>query len=437
MKFSNFVRGLVFLISIVSFTYGQGDQPGSLTLMDAIQLALANQPILNEAKDYVNAAASKVEEQKSFNFPQVDVNLSYAFIGPIPSIEIPFGTSFDLAPSNNYNANISIGYLLFDFNRRKEMINLVKSNKLTEEEKVDLIKDQLAYRTVQMFYAIKFFEKSIKVKKQQIRDLTKHIEIAKKLVDTGSATALDTLTSEVRLAAALNQKIEIENTLKKTKVALRTLLNYNKNKPLTLKGDFFNQPFDMSLDSLIETAFNKREELKIARLYEHTAVIQKNISKLNDIPTFTLIGSYGVKNGYPSNLDVLYGNWEIGIAAKMPLFNGFQKKSKIETATWHIRAAQDHINALKKDIQREVKQAFLDFNTSMKKLETIEIEILRAKAAVEQAQVQYESGVITNLSLLDAQTSVIQAELKYTSALYQVTLNRYKLMRAIGEKIWL
>ena len=158
MKFSNFIVGLVFLIFIVSFTYGQEPQPGPLTVKDAIQLALTNQPILNEAKDYVNAAASKVEEQKSFNFPQVDVNLSYAFIGPIPSIEIPFGGSFDLAPSNNYNANISIGYLLFDFNRRNEMIDIVKSNKLTQEEKVDLIKNQLAYRTVQMFYAIKFFE---------------------------------------------------------------------------------------------------------------------------------------------------------------------------------------------------------------------------------------------------------------------------------------
>ena len=120
------------LLSIPAFSIAQHVANVSLSLSKAINLATNNQPLLREAEDYVKVAQGRIQQSESSKYPQISAALSYDYMGPIPSIVIPFGPGghFDLAPANNYNEHIDVKYLIFDFNRRNEWINLLKSNRL-------------------------------------------------------------------------------------------------------------------------------------------------------------------------------------------------------------------------------------------------------------------------------------------------------------------
>ncbi len=426
------------LLFIPVFSIAQHTVSISLSLSKAINLATNNQPLLREAEDYVKVAQGNIQQSESSKYPQISAALSYDYIGPIPSIVIPFGPGgrFDLAPANNYNEHIDIRYLIFDFNRRNEWINLLKSNKLAEQEKINLLKNRLAYRTVQAFYSILFFRKSLKVKDEQMKDLLHHLATAKKLVETGSAISLDTLTTHVRVTAIENQKVGIENLLLQNEIVLKSLLNLNNDASVRLTGGFIKSVPKMPLDSLIEVAFANREDIKLTKIGEQAAGIQKNIAGLNGRPTLSAIGSYGLKNGYPGMLYKLRSNWLLGVAANIPIFDGYMKKAKIETATWNIHAVQNHLDALKKTISREVQQAESELLSSQKQLKLAREEIVSAQAALKQARVQYKSGYVTNLALLDAETSLTRARLSYVAGLYKITLNKYRLMETMGLKIW-
>ena len=426
------------LLFIPVFSIAQHTVSISLSLSKAINLATNNQPLLREAEDYVKVAQGNIQQSESSKYPQISAALSYDYIGPIPSIVIPFGPGgrFDLAPANNYNEHIDIRYLIFDFNRRNEWINLLKSNKLAEQEKINLLKNRLAYRTVQAFYSILFFRKSLKVKDEQMKDLLHHLATAKKLVETGSAISLDTLTTHVRVTAIENQKVGIENLLLQNEIVLKSLLNLNNDASVRLTGGFIKSVPKMPLDSLIEVAFANREDIKLTKIGEQAAGIQKNIAGLNGRPTLSAIGSYGLKNGYPGMLYKLRSNWLLGVAANIPIFDGYKKKAKIETATWNIHAVQNHLDALKKTISREVQQAESELLSSQKQLKLAREEIVSAQAALKQARVQYKSGYVTNLALLDAETSLTRARLSYVAGLYKITLNKYRLMETMGLKIW-
>ena len=65
-----------------------------------------------------------------------------------------------------------------------------------------------------------------------------------------------------------------------------------------------------------------------------------------------------------------------------------------------------------------------------------DITVEQAKSAVEQARIRYQAGTVTNLDLLDAETSLSQAELMQIQALYQFVVSRYELGQAVGEKAW-
>ncbi len=429
---------LLSFILIPIFSIAQRAESDSLSLSKAINLATHNQPLLREAEDYVKVEQGRIKQSESSKYPQISASLSYDYIGPIPSIVIPFGPGghFDLAPANNFNEHIDVKYLVFDFNRRNEWINLLKSNRLAEQEKINLLKNRLAYRTVQAFYSVLFLRKSLKVKDEQMKDLLHHLATAKKLVETGSAISLDTLTTRVRVTAIENQKIGIENILKQNEIILKSLLNLKNDTTLHLIGRFMETVPKMSLDSLIEVAFTNREEIKLTKIGQQAANIQKNIAKLNSMPTLSAIGSYGLKNGYPDALYKLRSNWLLGVAANIPIFDGYMKKAKMETANWNIHAVKNHLDALKKTISREVQQAESELLSSKKQLKMAREEIISAQAAVKQARVQYKSGYATNLALLDAETSLTRARLSYVAGLYKITLNKYRLMETMGLKIW-
>ena len=432
--------GFFLLFSFFGFVAADAQTPSdSLTLQQAIHLATHNQPLLREAENYVKAAGAKVKQTESSKLPQVSAVLSYNYIGPVPyfSFATPAGVeTVNVAPANNYNGHVDVRYLIFDFNRRNEWINLLKSNQLAQEEKINLLKNRLAYRTVQAFYAVLFLRESLRVKQQQRKDLLRHLAVAKKLVETGSAVSLDTLTTRVRVTAIENQEIGIENLLHQNEIVLKSLLNLPHDTTLAVTGKFMKTVPELPLDTLIHTAWNHREEIRLAKIGQQAANIQKEIARRSAAPTLSAVGSAGAKNGYPDALNRLRGNWMVGVAAAFPIYEGGLKKAKMETAQWNARAVNEHIEALKKTVSREVQQAASNLLTSEKQLKMARQEILSAQAAVKQARVNYRSGYATNLTLLDAETSLTRARLSYIAGLYKITLNRYRLMETMGLRIW-
>ncbi len=431
MKYK-FIITILFSLLIMGSGYSQQSIDDSLTLKQVIKLTLTNQPLLKQAEEQINAAEAKIKEQKSFYYPRVEGSLTYTRIGPIPTIEFG-GLGFTLAPANNYDAHIAASQLVYDFGKRDALMDLMRSYKLSSEDKIKLLKNNLSYQAVQAFYAILFIEKSIKVKDEQINTLKKHIGIANKKVESGSATDFDVLTTEVRVAAVQNQKIDLENALNKEKIYLKSLLGWPSDKVLNLSGNFSEDSSAINTGSLIKEAYKNRPEMKLARDAENSAKVSKQVASLTDKPTLSVIADYGFKNGYEPNLDVLRGNWAAGINASIPIFNGNLKDAKVEEAEANLKSSSDKILELERTIKTQVEQAATDLKSSMLKIKTTEVQVMHAKDAVSRAELRYRDGVITNLDVIDAETSLSEAELLRLRVSYQNVINTYALKEAVGE----
>jgi len=409
--------------------------PEKLTLSQAIQNAVNNTPLIIEAQDQVSIASAKADELESAFLPHAAISLNYNRIGPTPFISIPVmnDEKFYIATPDNFNENVGVQYLIYDFNKRKEMLKLLRSNEVTEAEKINMIRDQLSYETAQIYFSILYLDSSVKVMDQQIKDLEEHLMVAKKLVETGSAIGLDTLSTRVRLTALQNAKAGIINEMEKASVVLASLMNFPREREFELDGKLEIIPDQYTLDTLIQEAYLQREELKLNDLVKQTAALHKAVVEKSNMPTLSAFGVAGVKNGYPDNLTRMKANYVLGLTADIPVFDGF---SKLKTADWQIQSITDHADVLQQQISTEVQNTLLDYRNSKIQLKTAIEETTQAEAARDQARGLYESGSITNTTLLDTETSLARANLKYTYQLYQLTLTHYKLLQAKGEKIW-
>ena len=176
----------------------------------------------------------------------------------------------------------------------------------------------------------------------------------------------------------------------------------------------------------------QRSELNLAHDAEQSAQRQKKLNALGNMPTLKVSVLYGLKNGYEPNIYPLRGNWVWGAQAQVPIFDGGRVSHQEEEAQATVQAEQAHTRDVEQQIRSDVEQVAADVQAAVSKVQISEVQLRQAHEAVTIARRQYETGSITNLDLLDAETAESAAKLMNLQALYRFVISKYELNRAIG-----
>jgi outer membrane protein len=427
---------LIIVLTLFSkLSFGAVINPDSLTLDHAIKLTIENYPLIRQEQEKIKAVEYKIEQQKSFYYPDIKGEADYSRIGPLPSFDLG-GEKLILAPANNYNIDIILNEEIYDFGRRGASVDLVNSYKQSASDNVDLIKSNLSYQTLTTFYSILFLGKGIAVKDTQIAALNAHLDVTNKRIESGSATDYDALSTQVRISQAKSEKIELLNQLKQQEINLNLLLGFEQDTTLTIAGDFSAPSQISNVDSLIDIAFQKRYELKLAQDELNTMHLQEDLAGLGDAPRLNAALGYGFRNGYEPNLDVMRGNWVAALSLNVPVFNGFLTRYQEGEAKVNSSVSELKISTLKRDIISDVREAASNLNSNLEKLNTTLTQVDFAEQTVLRALSRYNGGVGTNLDVLDAETSLAEARFFYLRDLYKSILSYYQLKKAVGDVIY-
>ena len=411
----------------------RSDSP--MTVEDAVALVLAHNPALEESSRAIDASRARAEGSRSAYLPSADVEATYVFLGPVSVFDLP-GESIKVFPYNNYDGHVGVRQTLFDFQKTGSQVRLADSRVTLAEDTRDAVKRDLGVRAAETFYAILFLRRSIAVQQEQVRTLGEHLAITRKKAEAGTATQLDELTTQVRVASAQNVEIGLENSLRTAEIAFRRLAALPADAPLDLRGEFSGSAVaPASRDSLLKAALAGRIEARSAEDALASARAFRQAAGANDAPSLSASVLYGVKNGYIPNLDVLRGNVVAAVDFRVPIFDGNRTSSMEEEAAAGIHEAESRKQEVALMIQAEVDQAISDLRAANERVGVSQTNIAQADLAAANSRLRYEAGSISNLDLLDAVTAVAQARLTNLQALYDIGEGTIRLRRATGSPV--
>lgn len=414
---------------------GQAMSADSLSLTRAIHNVLQNQPSLDQIKAEVDAAEARVKEANVSYYPQVAANLDYNRIDPVPSFTFAGGNSFDIAPHNNYNFNVSVSQAIYDFGRTKSNIQLAQSQMLTTSDRSKLVKWTLSYYTAHVFNSVLFLQHSIEVENEQITTLQHDLDLVKKRQEGGTATNYDLLTTKVQIATEQNRKVDLRNERDQQIITLRKLMGWDQTRPVVLKGDLVLK--DSSAQSVMPMVnLQKRPDYQLLQDKKNIYQRQYDLAQTIEKPSLNAMVTAGFKDGYPKSLNQLYGNWALGLDLRVPIFSGYRSRYQQEEAKANMRSVTAQEDDLKRTVQSQVASASSDYESAKQKLSTANLQIQQAQEQIKLARLRYKNGVITSQDLLDSETKLAQARLQRLSYIYKMILSRYDLDKAIGKQIW-
>jgi len=428
-----FLAALIFLAPAWAGANGQGTD--SLTVGEAVRRAVENHPLVDQASQTIRAARARIAESRSAYYPFIEAELSYTRLGPVPELTFPGLGAFKLYPENNFDEHLSLRQTVYDFGKTDAAVSMSRSGVRLARDNLAFVKTTLAFQTIQSFYAVLFLRESIVVQDQQIDALVQHLSATQKKQQSGTATDFDVLTTQVRIAAAQNRKIDLRNNLERQEASFRRFIGLPPGEEVRLRGAFDTALISLNDDSLMAAAGERRIELKQSADAERAAVLQERFASKRDNPAISVNLAYGAKNGFQPDIDEQLGNWVLGIEARVPIFDGFLTSSSRREARAALRAAEARTRDVERLVVAEVQQAISDARSAAEKIGTSELQVEQARQALDMAIVRYESGVITNLDVIDAEAALAEARLSYLQSLYLYEVSRYALERAVGGNL--
>lgn len=429
------ILGALALTIALSQAMAQESPVRDEQLKSLIQAAVNNYPRIKELEESLKADGVKQSIIKAGYLPTATTNISYRFDAPVAKAEFPLPTgpaTIQFTPYNNYNANVSVQQLIYDFGRTKLKLGKNDAEHALNIENLDNSKNAIAYQVAQFFYNIQFYQKAIQVQADQIKSLKENERLIQARIKNGDALEYDLLTTQVRTANATNRLNDLQSSLEKQYVLMQWLTATDTRGKIPASDNY------AELNLLIETG----DWMKIN---PEARVIQKQLelyqfdlkeSTVESRPSLTGNAGGGVKNGYQPDIDQWRLNGSVGVGLSIPILSGDRPKLRQKLTQVQIDASKASLKTLENNIQKDLATVQEDYKNLQEKIKNTSVLVSQAERAYTLAQVRFKEGLITNVELLTAQTNVEDAKLQLVQLQYQTQLDKLESHKVVGTKLF-
>ncbi|UCG86974.1 MAG: TolC family protein [Gemmatimonadota bacterium] len=419
----------VMLLAAATATASLVAQTQSVTLEQAIDMALRSQPAMVQARGQVqNASAARLQ----------------AVGGWLPSLSAGSGMStnstrrfdqnnqiFVEGSSTSFSSSISANLTIFDGLSRVYDNRVANADADAAEATLINQEFQTTLQAKQAFFNALAAEELVRVSETQIeRSLEQH-QISKDKLAAGTATRSDTLRSSVDLANARLQKLNAEAQLANAEASLARLIGIDG--PVKAIRE----------DRLLQLAEIDTTGLRLEALERSPTVYQADASLR--AASASLSASYGTyfprisasysRSWAGSEVFEMNPSWSARVSASWTLFNGFAREASRSRA----RVSRDNARAQADDARRNVNTLLTQYLTALAQaqaqLGTAEANRAAGEEDLRVQRERYRLGAATLVEVLVAQGSLDNAEVSMVQARLDYLVTKAQIEALIGREL--
>jgi outer membrane protein len=419
-----------------NYNYLPVSSSDSLTLEGIIAEIIKNHPTVKSAEEALNNADAKIGLAKKGYFPIVDIGANFSNQGPVTKLTIPDMGTFQLFPGYSYSASINYRQLIYDFGRTKQNLNIEIESKVLSEKVIEQVKQKISLVAVNNFYTLSFLQEALKIKDEELATLNAHLKFVETMKSTGSATDYQILSTKVKISTVESQKADLLSSQAIQQSYLNSLLgNDDNSSPIVRKELHVSAPV-ISRDSLLGFAFHNRDEIVMNQEKSNLAALKYEFIRSLNKPVMSFMATGGAKNGFIPDLYQIKPNYALGIGISVPLFDGMKTKYNLLQAKSAIATIDYETENAKRNITSEVKEAEAYMKSAIQKVRQFNLQMELALKAYALAEISFQSGIVTNMELLDAGTAVSESRLMLLKARIDYAASIYRLKAALGERLY-
>jgi outer membrane protein TolC len=390
-------------------------QESPLTLGDCINLAMAQNPLVQSAREQFQASIARVRQARAF---------------PQPSLDIDSDLQPELTDFGGYGERyIGISQTI-PFPGKTYLRGRVareESNQVSTD--LDNLVLDVTFQVTESYYAVLLAEERLEYAAQNQEFAQDFLAMTELKFEAGDVPRVEVVRASVEAATAGNQLRRAENELRLAKARVNFLLGQPSSSPLELQGQLKTDPVSYDLDEITGWALELRPEI---RRINH-AIARENLVKKQGFASYLPDFEVGAARHKIVGEET---TWDVTLSLALPVFFWQPARGEIAEANANLRALREEAAHLANAVSLEVEAAYVELTAADNQIRLFEEEILaQAEEAFEMYQFSYEQGEIGGFELIQARRTLNEARTSYVDALFNYDVARAAIEKSMGRLI--
>jgi outer membrane protein TolC len=350
--------------------------------------------------------------------------------GDFGNLLFPFGNPW------NANAGITLSQLIFD---GQVFIALkARNGTITLQEKIAaLTEENIKANVHKIYYQLVNGRTQIELLDANIARLEKLKHDVQIMYDNGFTERVDIDKLSVQIVNLQTEKLKANNMISNGYSGLKILMGMPIQDSLVLTDKLDDNMVREGVLEASQFKYTDRNDYQISEVTNKLNTLNVRRYKLNQIPTFALVGGYS-KQAQRNKFDFFgKGDWYtssyLGIQMKVPIFNGFALNARIKKAKLVLQKSQNQTEALKISIDGEIENAKRNFISAVAAMDYQNKNMALAEKVYEQTKKKYEIGTGSASEINAAQVDLKTAQTNYISALNDAIIAKIDFLKATGK----
>jgi len=458
-----YYQRLCFFVFLISFQTILFSQSSTISLDEAIKIAIAKNNQIKIAAMEVKKAEHAVKEAFGYALPSFDVNATFSHFLSKPKMAFPdfeamltnasYGILFrenvipydeskflpmetklqSFAQTNNYEVTAQITQILFN--------SAVFRGIGTSQVYLDLSREQLnstvastILNVKKAFYGALLTKNVLGITRESFKNAQDNLKNVNALREKGFVSEFDALQAEVQVENIRPLVLQTENSLKILKENLKILLGLDPAEELEITGELlYSEETIPNVGDAVSNAIESNYDLKTLlnkREFDDALV---DLERADYYPGLAAFGSYGIAG---SSDDWKFQNYTqslVGLSFSMNLFRGTQSSNRVQQANLTVKQTEEQIRQLRAFITTQIKEKILELERVKSLIDVQEKNVNLAIRAYEISLVRYKEGTGNQLEVQNADIALRQARTNRLQSVYGYISAKSELEMLMGH----
>ena len=406
----------ILLSSVVSAQSPPAPIPAKLTLADAMDLVLKQNPVLLREKQNLTIADANLRQARLLPNPDFELNSeSY------PLFESHPGSFLD-----NQELSFRAGQTIETAGKRSKRTLVARQERSATGSDLENTIRQLKLDLKRRYYTVVLAKAQHDLAQENLKQFDEIIQLNEARFKQGELSGLEINRVRAERLRFFTDVLDADLQLKLAKTALLELLGvmdlsttFDVVEPLTGIGP------TVALADLQAEALRARPDLIASqqRLERNRSDVQ--LQKAEAVPNLT--PTFGYKRDFGVNTAI------VGLSLPLPLFN--RNQGGVARASAQVEQQRHELNRAVLAVGREVQEAYQALDTQTQKVRAMEQSYVpSARNARDIAQQSYRLGALDLIGLLDSERVYRDTVRSYNQALFDYKAAISQLEAAVGKE---
>jgi outer membrane protein TolC len=439
---------LLALFLGLSGTPVAAQQVVTLSLSEAVDYALENNPTTKNARLELLISKATIKETTARGLPQINgaYNLDYNPKIPVvflpnqppfgdpsnPSDVIParFGVSYSSGLGVTVNQMIFDGSFFVGLRAAKTLLEL--TNKDLKKAEIDVVEN-----VKKAYFGVLVNQQRIRLAGANLSRIDTLLKETTALNEAGFVEKIDVSRVQVQRNNTFTQVQRSQTALDISKQILKLQLGI----PVEYEVELVESLQDLSTKEALVQLLGEEgaERIEIEQVATQITLVGLDLKNNNSqyMPKINFIGN-ARRSGAGNELDRVFNksNWFgsslVGVSMSVPIFDGFAKAARIQKNRVQLNQLENQRSFLKESFKSQLYAAKANLRNDLNILEVQEANLQLATEVYQIARIKYKEGIGSNLEVVNADAALIEAEINYLGALYDGLISKINLEKALG-----